>query len=91
MPAGLEVGDVLTIIGVAASDQEISCACKGSPSGSLKSVESVLMLVHEFLLNELMIDEFITHTISLRNGESRHHLVRYYSTTEHSDTKTDHH
>lgn len=58
------------IIGVAASGQEISTSpfqlvtgrvWKGTAFGGWKSKQSVPKLVQEYLSNELMLDEFITH------------------------------
>lgn len=65
---------VSTIIGVAASGQEIATrpfqlvtgrVWKGTAFGGWKSVESVPKLVDQYLKGELMIDEFITHTLPL--------------------------
>lgn len=65
---------VSTIIGVAGAGQEISTrpfqlvtgrVWKGTAFGGWKSVESVPKLVEEYLRKELMIDEFITHTLPL--------------------------
>lgn len=62
------------IIGVAAAGQEISTrpfqlvvgrTWKGTAFGGWKSVSDVPKLVEEYLKNELMIDEFITHTMGL--------------------------
>lgn len=65
---------VSTIIGVAASGQEISTrpfqlvtgrVWKGTAFGGWKSVESVPKLVEQYMKGELMIDEFITHILPL--------------------------
>lgn len=65
---------ISTIIGVAGAGQEISTrpfqlvtgrVWKGTAFGGWKSVESVPKLVDEYLRGELMIDEFITHTMPL--------------------------
>jgi len=62
------------IIGVAAAGQEISTrpfqlvvgrTWKGTAFGGWKSVSDVPKLVEEYLQKELMVDEFITHTMSL--------------------------
>ncbi|XP_053957827.1 alcohol dehydrogenase class-3 [Anastrepha ludens] len=62
------------IIGVAAAGQEISTrpfqlvvgrTWKGTAFGGWKSVSDVPKLVQEYLSKELMVDEFITHTMSL--------------------------
>ncbi|CAD6991690.1 alcohol dehydrogenase class-3 [Ceratitis capitata] len=63
------------IIGVAASGQEISTrpfqlvvgrTWKGTAFGGWKSVSDVPKLVKEYLNKELMVDEFITHTMDLK-------------------------
>ncbi|XP_058830053.1 alcohol dehydrogenase class-3 [Topomyia yanbarensis] len=63
-----------TIIGVAESGREISTrpfqlvtgrTWKGTAFGGWKSVESVPKLVTQYLNKELMIDEFITHTMPI--------------------------
>ncbi|XP_055629172.1 alcohol dehydrogenase class-3 [Toxorhynchites rutilus septentrionalis] len=65
---------VSVIIGVAESGREISTrpfqlvtgrTWKGTAFGGWKSVESVPKLVTKYLNKELMVDEFITHTMSL--------------------------
>jgi S-(hydroxymethyl)glutathione dehydrogenase / alcohol dehydrogenase len=65
---------VSTIVGVAASGQEISTkpfqlvtgrTWKGTAFGGWKSVESVPKLVDEYMQKKLLVDEFITHTMSL--------------------------
>ncbi|XP_037946416.1 alcohol dehydrogenase class-3-like [Teleopsis dalmanni] len=62
------------IIGVAASGQEISTrpfqlvvgrTWKGTAFGGWKSVSGVPKLVDEYIKKELMVDEFITHTMDL--------------------------
>ena len=62
------------IIGVAAAGTEISTrpfqlvtgrVWKGTAFGGWKSVESVPKLVDEYQKKELMVDEFITHTVPL--------------------------
>ncbi|XP_017483453.1 PREDICTED: alcohol dehydrogenase class-3 [Rhagoletis zephyria] len=62
------------IIGVAAAGQEISTrpfqlvvgrTWKGTAFGGWKSVSDVPKLVEEYLRNELMVDEFITHTMGM--------------------------
>ncbi|XP_054741687.1 alcohol dehydrogenase class-3 [Anastrepha obliqua] len=62
------------IIGVAAAGQEISTrpfqlvvgrTWKGTAFGGWKSVSDVPKLVQEYLSKELMVDEFITHTMGL--------------------------
>lgn len=65
---------VSTIIGVAESGREISTrpfqlvtgrTWKGTAFGGWKSVESVPKLVERYLNKELMVDEFITHTMKI--------------------------
>lgn len=62
------------IIGVAESGKEISTrpfqlvtgrSWKGTAFGGWKSVESVPMLVERYLKKELMVDEFVTHNMSV--------------------------
>ncbi|XP_014088683.2 alcohol dehydrogenase class-3 [Bactrocera oleae] len=62
------------IIGVAAAGQEISTrpfqlvvgrTWKGTAFGGWKSVSDVPKLVQEYLSKELLVDEFITHTMDL--------------------------
>lgn len=62
------------IIGVAAAGQEISTrpfqlvvgrTWKGTAFGGWKSVSDVPKLVQEYLRKELLVDEFITHTMDL--------------------------
>lgn len=62
------------IIGVAAAGQEISTrpfqlvvgrTWKGTAFGGWKSVSDVPKLVQEYLSKELLVDEFITHTMNL--------------------------
>ncbi|XP_053683666.1 alcohol dehydrogenase class-3 [Sabethes cyaneus] len=65
---------VSTIIGVAESGREISTrpfqlvtgrTWKGTAFGGWKSVESVPKLVNSYLNKELMVNEFITHTMRI--------------------------
>ncbi|XP_058463235.1 alcohol dehydrogenase class-3 [Malaya genurostris] len=65
---------VSTIIGVAESGREISTrpfqlvtgrTWKGTAFGGWKSVESVPKLVTQYLNKQLMVDEFITHSMSI--------------------------
>ena len=65
---------VSVIIGVAGAGQEISTrpfqlvtgrTWKGTAFGGWKSVESVPKLVEKYMKKELMVDEFITHTMKL--------------------------
>lgn len=65
---------VSTIIGVAGAGQEIATrpfqlvtgrVWKGTAFGGYKSVESVPKLVEDYMKGDLMIDEFITHTMPL--------------------------
>jgi len=65
---------VSTIMGVAASGQEISTrpfqlvtgrVWQGSAFGGFKSRDSVPKLVEKYMAKELKVDEFITHTFSL--------------------------
>lgn len=62
------------IIGVAESGKEISTrpfqlvtgrTWKGTAFGGWKSVESVPMLVERYLKKELMVDEFVTHSMAI--------------------------
>lgn len=62
------------IIGVAESGKEISTrpfqlvtgrTWKGTAFGGWKSVESVPMLVERYLKKELMVDEFVTHSMEI--------------------------
>ena len=65
---------VSVIVGVAASGTEISTrpfqlvtgrTWKGTAFGGWKSVDSVPKLVDAYMKKELLIDEFVTHTVSL--------------------------
>lgn len=65
---------VSTIIGVAGAGEEISTlpfqlvtgrVWKGTAFGGWKSVESVPKLVEDYLNGDLMIDEFVTHSMAL--------------------------
>uniref|UniRef100_A0A915HPM3 Alcohol dehydrogenase-like C-terminal domain-containing protein n=1 Tax=Romanomermis culicivorax TaxID=13658 RepID=A0A915HPM3_ROMCU len=70
---------VSTIIGVAASGQEISTrpfqlvtgrVWKGSAFGGFKSRDSVPKLVEKYLANEIKVDEFVTKEYSLDDVNS---------------------
>lgn len=72
------------IIGVAAAGTEISTrpfqlvtgrVWKGSAFGGWKSVESVPKLVDAYQKKELMVDEFITHTMPLEQINEAFHLM----------------
>lgn len=72
------------IIGVAASGQEIATrpfqlvtgrTWKGTAFGGWKSLDSVPKLVEEYLNKELMVDEFITHTMKLEEINEAFHLM----------------
>lgn len=65
---------VSVIVGVAAAGQEISTrpfqlvtgrTWKGTAFGGWKSVESVPKLVDAYMSGDIMIDEFVTHTMGL--------------------------
>lgn len=64
------------IIGVAGKGQEISCkpfllvtgrVWKGTAFGGYKSVDSVPRLVEDYLNKKLMVDEFVTHEMDLKD------------------------
>lgn len=65
---------VSTIIGVAAAGQEISTrpfqlvtgrVWKGSAFGGWKSRDSIPKLVDEYMNKQMMVDEFVSHNLSL--------------------------
>jgi S-(hydroxymethyl)glutathione dehydrogenase/alcohol dehydrogenase len=67
---------VSVIIGVAGAGQEVSTrpfqlvtgrTWKGSAFGGWKSRDSVPRLVEEYLTKKIMIDEFVTHDLSLKD------------------------
>jgi len=64
------------IIGVAGKGQEISCkpfllvtgrVWKGTAFGGYKSVDSVPKLVEDYMNKKLMVDEFVTHEMDLKD------------------------
>jgi len=64
------------IIGVAGKGQEISCkpfllvtgrVWKGTAFGGYKSVDSVPKLVNDYMNKKLMVDEFVTHEMDLKD------------------------
>ncbi|XP_022919940.1 alcohol dehydrogenase class-3 [Onthophagus taurus] len=75
---------VSTIVGVAASGQEISTrpfqlvtgrVWKGTAFGGWKSRESVPMLVEKYLDKKLMLDEFISHNMDFSEINEAFHLL----------------
>lgn len=67
---------VSTIIGVAGAGQEISTrpfqlvtgrVWKGTAFGGWKSVDSVPVLVNDYMAGKLKVDEFVTHTMPLED------------------------
>lgn len=77
---------VSVIIGVAGSGQEISTrpfqlvvgrTWKGTAFGGWKSVESVPKLVDAYLAKELMIDEFVTHNMELKDINEAFDLMHH--------------
>ncbi|XP_044746378.1 alcohol dehydrogenase class-3 [Coccinella septempunctata] len=75
---------VSTIIGVAGAGQEISTrpfqlvtgrTWKGTAFGGWKSRDSVPKLVDEYLSKKLLLDEFISHTLSFSEINEAFHLM----------------
>jgi len=76
---------VCILIGVAPNDQEISLlpmnfllgkSLKGTLFGSYKSGDSIPKLVEEYLSGQLLVDEFITHKITLEEINYGFNLMR---------------
>ncbi|GBP69504.1 Alcohol dehydrogenase class-3 [Eumeta japonica] len=75
---------VSVIIGVAAAGEEISTrpfqlvtgrTWKGTAFGGYKSRDSVPKLVDEYLSKKLMLDEFVTHDVSIEDINEAFHLM----------------
>ena len=75
---------VSTIIGVAPAGQEISTRSfqlvtgriwKGTAFGGWKSRDSVPLLVQDYMKGELMVDEFVTHTLPFEEVQKSFYLL----------------